>query len=73
MKRSTIFIDEELEEDIKHVAKIKGKKVSQVIREALKEYIEKNRRKKKLSFIGIGKSGRKDVSETYEERLWDKE
>lgn len=49
MKRSTIFIDEELEEDIKHVAKISGKKVSQVIREALKEYIEKNRRKKKLS------------------------
>lgn len=73
MKRSTIFIDEKLEADIKHVAKISGKKVSQVIREALKEYVEKNKSKKALSFVGIGKSGKEDISETHEEKLWDKE
>ena len=73
MKRSTIFIDEEIEADIKHVAKVKGKRVSEVIREALREYIDKNKRKRKLSFVGIGKSGQEDISETHEERLWDKE
>ena len=73
MKRSTIFIDEELEADIKHVAKITGKKVSHVVREALKEYIRKSKSKKKLSFVGIGRSGIKDISETYEKSLWDRE
>ena len=73
MKRSTIFIDEELEADIKHVAKITGKKVSHVVREALKEYIRKSKNKKKLSFVGIGRSGIKDISETYEKSLWDRE
>jgi metal-responsive CopG/Arc/MetJ family transcriptional regulator len=73
MKRSTIFLDKELEADIKHVAKITGKKVSHVIREALKEYVEKRKHKKKLSFVGIGKSGQKDISETHEGKLWDKE
>ena len=73
MKRSTIFIDEELEADIKHTAKITGKKVSHVIREALKGYVEKSKSKKKLPFVGIGKSGQKDISETHEKRLWDKE
>jgi metal-responsive CopG/Arc/MetJ family transcriptional regulator len=73
MKRSTIFIDEELEADIKYIAKVKGKRVSDIIREALKEYIDKSKHKKKISFIGIGKSGQKDISEAHEERMWNKE
>ncbi|MGH7901556.1 MAG: CopG family transcriptional regulator [Thermodesulfobacteriota bacterium] len=72
MKRSTIFIDEELEADIKHVAKIKGKKVSNIIREALKEYLDKRKSKRNLSFVGIGKSGHKNISDTFEKKLWDK-
>ncbi len=66
-------MDEELEADIKHVAKITGKKVSHVIREALKEYVGRSKNKKKLSFVGIGRSGQKDISETHEKGLWDKE
>ena len=34
--------------------------------------MQRNRKKKKLSFVGIGVSGRRDVSEKHEELLWRK-
>ncbi|MGB7293610.1 MAG: ribbon-helix-helix protein, CopG family [Thermodesulfobacteriota bacterium] len=73
MKRSTIFIDEDLEADIKHLARVTGKKVSHLIREALKEYVNKSKSKNEHLFVGIGRSGEKDISESYEDRLWDRE
>jgi metal-responsive CopG/Arc/MetJ family transcriptional regulator len=73
MKRSTIFIDEDLEADIKHLARVTGKKVSHLIREALKEYVNKSKSKNEPFFVGIGRSGKKDISEAYEDRLWDRE
>ena len=72
MKRSTIFIDEELEAEIRHLARIKGRKLSNVIREALKEYVEKRKNRKGLSFVGIGRSGHRNISGTFEKRLWDR-
>ena len=72
MKRTTLFIDEDLEEDLKRIARIRGKRVSEVVREALREYVRKRLRKKRLSFIGIGESGRADLSETHEEELWER-
>ncbi|EDP75463.1 type II toxin-antitoxin system VapB family antitoxin [Hydrogenivirga sp. 128-5-R1-1] len=72
MKRTTLFIEEELEEEIKRIARLKGKKTSEVVREALRDYVKRHRSKKTLSFVGIGKSGRKDLSETHEEELWER-
>ena len=70
MKRTTIFLESSLQEEIKLIAKSKGKKVSEIIREALNEYVAKHRQKRKYPFIGLGKSNRKDISENYEEELW---
>ena len=71
MKRSTIFLDEELEADIKYIAKIKKMKVSHVMREALSEYVAKEKESSKPSFIGIGKSDSNDISETHEDNLFE--
>ncbi|WP_461828968.1 ribbon-helix-helix protein, CopG family [Aquifex sp.] len=70
MKRTTIFLEPSLQEEIKLIAKSKGKKVSEIIREALNEYVAKHRQKRKYPFIGLGKSNRKDISENHEEELW---
>ncbi|MGH7884780.1 MAG: CopG family transcriptional regulator [Thermodesulfobacteriota bacterium] len=71
MKRSTIFLDEQLETDIKYIAKVKKRKVSHIIREALFEYVAKEKQSSKPSFIGIGSSGIKNISETHEETLFE--
>lgn len=73
MKRTTIFADNELLTEIKDIAKEEERSVAEVIREAMSRYIkQKKSRKKKLSFIGIGTSGRKNIAETHEELLWKK-
>ncbi len=70
MKRTTIFADKDLLDDIKDISIEENRSVAEVIREAMENYIRKKRQKKKLSFIGIGSSGRKDVAERHEELLW---
>ncbi|RUM30060.1 MAG: DNA-binding protein [Aquifex sp.] len=72
MKRTTIFINEETEQEIKLIAKQKQKSVAEVIREAINEYISKYKKAKKYPFIGLGSSNRSDISETHEEELWER-
>jgi metal-responsive CopG/Arc/MetJ family transcriptional regulator len=71
MQRTTIFADEYLLRDIKDIARQEKRSVADIIRDALVQYI--NTRKtpsSKFSFIGIGDSGRSDLSEKHEELLW---
>ena len=73
MKRTTIFTEEYLYKEIKDISNEENRSVSEVIREAMEIYInQKRQKKKKLSFIGIGNSGRKDIAENHEELLWKK-
>ena len=73
MKRTTIFAEEELFKEIKDISKEENRSLADVIREAMENYINQKRQKKKrLSFIGIGNSGRKDIAENHEELLWKK-
>lgn len=74
LKRTTIFADDELLYEIKEISKEESKSVAQVVREALSNYInQKGLKKKKISFIGIGDSGRSDIAEKSEELLWKKD
>jgi hypothetical protein len=71
MKRTTIFIDEALERDLRAIAERERRTVSWVVREALGSYVA--RRKKdgpELSFVAVGRSGRRDTAERNEELLW---
>ncbi len=72
MKRTTIFIDEALEYDLKALARRRGQPVASVVREALAEYVveAKHAGAVSLSFVAAGASGHDDTAERHEELLW---
>ena len=71
MKRTTIFADESMLDALKEIARMEGLSIAEVIRQALNRFIADRQRNKRLpSILGIGQSGRKDVSERFEELLW---
>ena len=68
MKRTTVFADEDILKKLREIAKKEKSSVSEVTRKALHEYVSRRRPKRsRLSLIGIGRSGRKDVAERAEE------
>lgn len=73
MRRTTIVADEDLLMEIKQVARAEGRSASELIREALEQYIRTKRAKdgRVPSFVGLGKSGRSDISERIDELLWE--
>ncbi|HEY3118355.1 MAG TPA: type II toxin-antitoxin system VapB family antitoxin [Chloroflexota bacterium] len=68
MKRTTILADESLLWEAKKLAEREGKTFTDVVREALAEYVAAHRRPRKLSIIGIG-HGPGNVAEHDEEIL----
>lgn len=71
MKRTTIFADEEMLSALRQVAQREGISIAEVIRRALNRFIsERQGARKPPSFLGIGRSGRKDIAERFEELLW---
>lgn len=75
MKRTTFFADEQLMDEIKEIAREERKTLAAVVREATVLYVreKRKRKKRKLSIVGIGSSGRTDVAEKHEELLWKKD
>ena len=73
MKRTTLFADEELLRSLKHIADEEGISVAEIIRRVLDKFVaQRQKSSKQPSFVGIGRSRRKDVSERCEELLWTK-
>ena len=72
MQKTTIMVPEGLYERIKRIAAERGESMGQLIRESLEETASKHR--PKLPFLGIGDSGRSDISsridELYEPDPW---
>ena len=71
MKRTTIVVEEGLLLEIKQIAEEENHSVSDVIQDALREYVRSKRQAKRgrISFVGTGHSGRADISEKAEEIL----
>jgi hypothetical protein len=69
MKRTTIFADDEVLRQLRAIAKRENVTLSAVIRRALERYVSRRPRKRRLSLIVIGRSGRHDVAEHAEELL----
>jgi metal-responsive CopG/Arc/MetJ family transcriptional regulator len=70
MKRTTVFADEDVLKKLREIAKRENTTVSEVTRKALNEYVSRRRpMRSRLSLIGIGRSGRKDIAERAEELL----
>jgi hypothetical protein len=71
MKRTTVFADESLMKTLQEIARREHRSLSATIRMALEEFVERRHAPGSLpSFVGIGRSGRKDIAERAEELLW---
>ena len=71
MRRTTIFADEPLLKTLQEIAHEEHSSLAAVIRRALEDYIGRRRSTGSLpSFVGIGRSGRKDIAERADELLW---
>lgn len=74
MKRTTIFAEDYLLDEVKCLAKIQKTSVATVVREALVSYLAAHKQEDAaaLSFIAIGASGESDIAERHEALLWQK-
>jgi len=72
MKRTTIFLYEATECDLKALARQQGRPVADMVREALVDYVarEKERARRPLRFVAIGDSGVTDTAERHEELVF---
>ena len=72
MKRTTIFIEPQLERELQALARRSGQPMAAVVREAIAQYVaaDKERRPARLGFVAAGRSGRSDVAERHEELLF---
>lgn len=72
MKRTTIFLYETTECDLKALARQQGRPVADMVREALVDYVarEKERPRQPLRFVAIGDSGFTDTAERHEELVF---
>ena len=70
MRRTTVFADDEVIGALQAIARRRGVTLSEITREALAVYVARSRRKRKpLSLIAIGRSGRTDIAERAEALL----
>ncbi len=58
MKRTTVFVDDSLLLEAQHLAKQRDTTFTEILQEALRAYVQANRPARRISFIGIGRSGR---------------
>lgn len=72
MKRTTIFLDEGLERDMKAMAESRGEPMALLVREALGRYVttETKRRRPALRFLAAGHSGTSDTAARHEELVF---
>ena len=71
MKRTTIFADDALMNDLKRVSEQEKKSLAQVMREAFDAHVSRKLKPDtRFSFAGKFDSRRKDIAEKHEELLW---
>ena len=70
MRRTTVFADDEVLDALLAMARRRGVTLAQITREALAAYVSRHRgKRRRLSLVGIGRSGRSDVAERAEDLL----
>lgn len=74
MRRTTIFAEDDLLQELRSIAQKQKSNLSATIRKALEEYVARHGRGRPLpSFTGVGRSGRRDVAERSEDLLWERD
>lgn len=72
MKRTTLFLDEATDRELRHLAQRQKLPVAALVREALGRFLDEARRGKemRLRFLAAGRSGHHDTAERAEVLLW---
>jgi predicted DNA-binding protein len=72
MRRTTVFLDEQLERELKALARRDGRPMASVVREALAAYVvnEREHPPGAMGFVAAGRSGQRDTAARHEELLW---
>ncbi len=72
MRRTSIFLAESIEQDLKGIARRRGVPVASVVREALLAYVtsEKEGATALPRFAAVGRSGHRDTAARHEEILF---
>jgi len=74
MKRTTIFVDEQLERELQALARRQRRPMAAIVREAIEQYVVSARPapgRPAPAFVALGRSGRRDTAERHEELLWE--
>jgi hypothetical protein len=69
MKRTTLVLHDRLERELRLLAKEERRSTDALAREAIEEYVAR-RRRSRLGFLAVGRSGRADVAERHDELLF---
>ncbi|MGI6208066.1 MAG: CopG family transcriptional regulator [Anaerolineae bacterium] len=69
MRRTTVMLPEEDWLELKKLAQRQGRSPSEMIREAVAAYVTEAAEEQRTSFVGLGTSGRSDVSRQPDELL----
>ena len=56
MKRTTVFVDDDLLVDAQHLAKQRHTTFTDIVQQALRAYVQAQRTPPRLSFIGMGQT-----------------
>ena len=75
MKRTTLFIDPQLERELQALARREGRPMAALVREAVAQYVAAARVRGRggLGFVAAGRSGRSDIAARHEDLLFDPE
>ena len=60
--RTNVLLDKDIMISLKNMARLEGKSVTLIVREAITDYLSKNISKKEFEIIGIGESKFKDTA-----------
>ena len=72
MKQTIIYLPEETEANLQQLASENDKSISELIQEVINNYLNQTTKKLPKS-IGMGASGRNDLSSKVDELLWTEE
>ena len=74
MKRTTVFLDERLEQELRLLAREDGRASAALVREAIEGYVASKRRARRAlpGFVAVGRSGHRDTADRNEELLFER-
>ncbi|MCL6088206.1 MAG: ribbon-helix-helix domain-containing protein [Actinobacteria bacterium] len=60
--RTNVLLEKDMMISLKNMARLEGKSVTMIVREAVMQYLSKNLKKHEFGIIGIGRSNLGDLS-----------